>query len=324
MSRAIEKTILAVCAAGLFGVVFMSSRSAFAISTLEDTLLNPPRIFRTPSTEPPNNAVHRDLGAPSESYEQRKRDIGPGPSEHPVVVPAASAPWTVAIGNGPKLSRDFVCAGALVAPQWVLTAAHCTYGLVRRWPNDDSAYVFADVSKLSAPGRRFDVREIIPHPDYNPRTLRNDVALVRFDANGGSAGSPISLKGPPITEQVGEIGSILGWGITTKQPGRQHVERLHVIQTAVLDNRVCFSPADYPELRGTHVFCGRSLLQYHDICFRFGGSPMVFYDKKANLYLGGLVSWPAVCGKTREKPNVYLDVQAYVPWITDTIASDLK
>ena len=35
---------------------------AMAISTLEDTLRDPPRIFRTPSSEPPNNAVHRDFG----------------------------------------------------------------------------------------------------------------------------------------------------------------------------------------------------------------------------------------------------------------------
>jgi secreted trypsin-like serine protease len=324
MSRAFEKVVWAVGAACFFGHAFVSSRSAMAISTLEDTLRNPPRIFRTPSSEPPNNAVHRDFGVRPRIDELQKRDIGPGPEEHPVIIPAASAPWAVAISDGPELSRGFVCAGVLVAPQWVLTAAHCTYNLVRRWPNDDNAYVFVGVSKLSAPGRRFDVQEIVPHPEYNAKMLRNDVALLKIDAEGGSAGLPISLKGPPISEQVGAIGSILGWGITTVQQNRRHAERLHVIQTAVLDNRVCFSQADFPELSGTQVFCGRSLSAYHDICFRFGGSPMVFYDKKANLYLGGLVSWPAICDDTRGRPNVYLDVQAYVPWIEKTIASKAK
>lgn len=305
-------------------VVMAFCRHALAISTLNDTLRNPPRIFRVPSSEPPNNAVHRDFGIRRLEIRKREQDVGPGPEGSSVVVPAASVPWTVAISAGPELDRDFVCAGALIAPQWVLTAAHCTYALVRRWPEDESAYVFTHTASLSSPGQRFNVRQIIPHPKYNPKTLRNDLALVRIDAKGGAAGLPISLDGPSISKQVGAIGSILGWGISTKQSGRKHAERLHVIQTAILDDQVCFSGADYPELSGTHVFCGRSLLKYHDICFRFGGSPMVFYDVRANLYLGGLVSWPAACSEGRDKPNVYLDVQAYVPWIRETIIDASK
>jgi hypothetical protein len=52
---------------------------------------------------------------------------------------------------------------------------------------------------------------------------------------------------------------------------------------------------------------------------------MVFYDRNANLYLGGLVAWPAACGEDRgRRPNIYLDVRAYVPWIRGTIAAESK
>jgi secreted trypsin-like serine protease len=322
MSGAGTKAVLAICIACIFGFAFC--RSAMAISTLSDKLENLPDIFRTPSSEPPNNAVHRDFEPPSSELQSQTRDVGPGPEGSPVTVPAASAQWTVAIADGPQLDRDFVCAGALVAAEWVLTAAHCTYTLARRWPNDNDGYVFVESASLSKPGRRFAIREIVPHPEYNPKSLRNDLALVRFGGKDGYSGLPISIYGQPIAEKVGEIGSILGWGVSESQSGREHSERLHVIQTAVIDGAVCFSAANFPELRQNHVFCGRSLLAYHDICFRFGGSPMVFYDHNARLYLGGIVSWPAGCGESRRRVNIYLDVQSYVPWIKSVIGDAAK
>ena len=322
MSGSGRQVALAICMVCVVGMA--SCRSAMAISKLSDTVKELPSILRLPSAFPPNSAVHRDFGGRPRASGPLDQDVGPGPEESPVTIGPATAPWTVAISDGPKLDRDFVCAGVLVAARWVLTAAHCTYNLVHRWPNDDHAYVFTHTSALSSPGARFDVREIIPHPEYDPKTLRNDLALVRIATNGRSAGPPISLDGPPISEQVGGVGSILGWGISTQQSGQRHAERLQVIQTAILDKQVCFSASDFPELSRSHVFCGRSLLKYHNICFRFGGSPIVLYDKKAKLYLAGLVSWPAACGAARDTPNVYLDARAYVSWIESTITNESK
>jgi secreted trypsin-like serine protease len=317
MSRMGRHALLAIGAACAIGIA--SFHGAMAISTLSDTLQNLPQIQRLPSANPPNSAVHRDFGGRPEHAEPQFQDVGPGPAEDLVIVPAAAAPWTVAIAYGPQLNRDFLCAGALVATEWVLTAAHCMYNVARRWPTDDSVYVFESAGSLSSPGPRYPVQEVVLHPDYDPRTLQNDLALVRIATGGKAANLPISLDGIPIARQIGAIGSILGWGVSTLQAGRRHRERLHVIQLAVVDRGVCFSAAQFPQLSKSRVFCGRSLLAHHDVCFRYGGSPIVFYDRKAHLYLGGIVSWPATCGERGLRLNVYLDVQSYLPWINSVI-----
>lgn len=296
---------------------------AMAISTLDDTLRDAPRIFRVPSSDPPNNAVRRQFNRPrsneSSSPVPGSADEGPDANAAVATPSGTMFPWTAAISEGRNLDQDFVCAGALIAPNWILTAAHCTYNFGRRWPNDTSAFVFTDVTSLASPRRRFAVEQIVQHPKYDPRTLRNDLALLKIDAKGDAAGTPISLDGPPITQVTGEVVSILGWGITTSNSDQQHRENLQIIQASVLDNGVCFSNANFPSLRDTGVFCAKTLLKYHDVCFRFGGSPLSLYDPKGRQYLAGIVSWSAVCAQENRKPNVYLDVQTYAPWIRSVI-----
>lgn len=314
------KATTCILAAALLGGCLDSP--ALAISTLDDTLRDLPRISRTPSTYPPNNALRRNLtggGENGNGRSEENRDAGPDANSSPTTVTGESFPFTAALSESPDLGRDFVCAGALIAPAWVLTAAHCTYNIARRWPAETSAFVFTGTGSLGAPGRRFGITQIVIHPQYDVRTLKNDIALVKIDARGNAAGPPIRIEGPRAAAQTGEIASILGWGITTGRFDQARHENLQILQATVLDDGVCFSTSNFPALRTTGVFCARSLLKHHDVCFRFGGSPIVLYNDAGQLYLMGLVSWPATCPTEGRKPNIHLDVQAYVPWIKSVI-----
>jgi secreted trypsin-like serine protease len=102
------------------------------------------------------------------------------------------------------------------------------------------------------------------------------------------------------------------------------LELLQMIQVNVLSDKGCFNALRFPRLRGKGVFCARSLLHYHDTCYRFGGAPIVMRDLKGGRYLAGLVSWPAGCSSDALAGKPYLDIQAYVPWVKATIKENTQ
>lgn len=326
------KRLLAIVVPCLLAVTVMllARERADAISNDEDVVRNLNELFKAPTTFPPNNASRpipdgaRIIGNEKERAPlSLSLDLGPGEEEAPETIPARAYPFIAAIGEGERSPQQgYVCAGALIAPGWVLTAAHCTFSWARRWPMDLEPYVLFNTTKLSEPGPKFVVTKVISHPDYDARTLKNDLALLRIDTKGAAAGTPIKLEGPPIMEQQGEIAHILGWGVTNPNLlQRQTGEGLQLIQ-AVVRGEACFSTGNFPRLRGTGVFCASSLFRFHDTCYRFGGGPIVLRDAKGESYLGGLVSWSAVCPPETDKMNAYLDVQRFVPWIKSVIAAN--